>query len=326
MVRPRVLVLTRASDTEIVTKCLKDEFDCVVADEKASLDDARLAFSFFVADADDARLAGDSSPSFPGIVLLDSGQSELARARIAAGRSCVLRGADVEWQLLQATRDALRLRGAHELGATIDGPIVHDLRGALSVIGLATQLLEEASVNKAPLVRINNACRRATWWLEDLKAQTSLHVTDESPKPTPGVNWQNALRARVEETALDHPRRALDFVVEGAPALPASLPHVLLVLGGLLDLAFKTTGSKEPVKIVVSGDARSLELRIEAQGSEPPSPGSRELPPSAWTLGHEHSVPFRIIQAALLAERMNGSVDVTWTDGRLAARAHFTAL
>ncbi len=220
-----------------------------------------------------------------------------------------------------------------ELLATIEGPLLHDVQGALGVIRLATQLLDESTENpaaKASHSKILNACRRLGWRMEDLRAQLLVRLDEEREVPADrGIDWAVVVQRRLVELGQDQPRRKFVFSVDGKPRAEVATTHVLLILHGLIDAALRSTAAEQDVSVSlgVSAEGSGLVLSVGTEGSRLSAPVVAQLdtPPALWSLSMEAEVPFRLVQAGLLARKWGGDVELFWAEGRLTARAHLPA-
>jgi len=220
-----------------------------------------------------------------------------------------------------------------ELLATIEGPLLHDVQGALGVIRLATQLLDESTENpaaKASHSKILNACRRLSWRIEDLRAQLLVRLDEERVVPADaGSDWAVVVQRRLVELGQDQPRRKFEFSVEGKPRAKLATAHLLLILHGLIDAALRSTAAEQDVSVSLAAgaDGGGLVLSVRTEGSRLSAPVLAQLdtPPALWSLSMEGEVPFRLVQAGLLARKWGGDVQLFWAEGRLTARAHLPA-
>jgi hypothetical protein len=198
------------------------------------------------------------------------------------------------------------------------------MRGALGVVKLATQMLEETQGTNPSFARIQNACRRLSVHFEELRAtMRALQAHPEPPARAAAATIVSELeRHLVQQLQPDFPRRTLAWA--GGPPPPVDLPlgHLQLILGGMVDGATKTTPGRQGVMASCESGNDGWSLLVRADNAQPPSGVARQLgtPVADWSLGEERDVPFRLVLAARLAAELGAELRLVFAESTYEAR------
>ena len=253
------------------------------------------------------------------VVVLIGAEMTLPADSLRDVSAVVVRGPTEKTTLPFAVRKALAEFRAAEFVGLLAGPIAHDLRSPLGVIGLAAQLLEgaETTAEIKPLTRkILNASRRLDWNVRDLAEFSGLRFSQPLDLDRQPGDLLKAIGDRLAEMRLDFPRRSLELRAQGDGTGNWDSPRVLQVLRSLIETSVRSSPATSTVLIDV--DARSpadVTIAVSAQGFTltPRVRQALRAEPAELRLGRNHDsaeMPFGLLSAFSLVKAMGGHLEL----------------
>lgn len=190
----------------------------------------------------------------------------------------------------------------------LSGPFSHDIRGALSVVSLARQLLESGGGGKLVAGRLSRVDSRIATALLDIEAR-SLCLSGTWP---PSENHAQAGAPRSDEIsewfALTQSDRELETNDKALDEMRRAPAWFTVALAGCLDGVTRLTRGRIEV---TTGDRVDCSFSVRVAGEDPKLDESQLSSldePERWPLLSTHAIPYRLGTAALLVEAAGGSV------------------
>lgn len=186
----------------------------------------------------------------------------------------------------------------------------HDARGAIGVARLALELLGGGD-EKSPLGKIENGVVRLGWLVERLPFQVALAL-DLPLTETRAPSTFGSLDAYVAHLRRIQPRRPIEFPGDEWTASAGSQALVPFV-AGLCELTFRLGSASLPL-FIAAAPPRRLEVSCECSARPAPWNVQAEFDAPELSRQSEAFVPYRLLEAARLAVRMDIPLRVELTE------------
>ncbi len=217
--------------------------------------------------------------------------------------------------LVQALELARFRRESQQLETITRGGVAHDMRGAISVIALVSQVLAQSPEQASLSQKLQGAATKLEGLLADLETLVTLRLL--GTLDAEGSSWAQEIDETQKWFQAVQRNRQVEFdIVFHSDSAP---PKLSVILRGALDAAARLSSREAPLRLQARRDGEHVLCRVSVDTEHFPPflEGRLEIPVTDWILTSEQRSLFRLVTSARLVARLGGTTKVDYQSGTL---------